>query len=615
MSFDSQSFLETLTQRAGVYQMFDASEELIYVGKAKNLKNRVSSYFRARGLNDKTVALVARIARIETIVTSNETEALLLEQTLIKQHRPQYNILLKDDKSYPFIHVSEHEFPLLSYKRGQRSKKGRYYGPYPNAYAVKESLNYLQQLFKIRNCQDSYFKNRSRACLQYQIKRCSGPCVGHISAEEYQADVGRAELFLKGKSDLLIKNLEKDMEAKAAVLEFEYAGEIRDRILHLRKLQEKQYVSSDKGEADAWAVSHQQGIIGIQRMIIRSGVLIASKCYFPENKLDQPPKELLFDAVAQYYFSSKPLTGYPAMILMGLNKDKAEVIASGLTEIKKMPVEWVENPRAERKKWLQLAVENAETSALARAGKKGAQLEKLSNLKDLLSLDEMPDRIECFDISHSKGEATVASCVVFDKTGVRKDLYRRFNIKGITPGDDYAAIQQAVFRHFSRLKEAQQQEPERLDVMPSILLIDGAKGQINHAQQALSELGIVNQYVLGISKGETRKSGWEFLWELGEQQPILPNSHNSGFLLLQEIRDEAHRFAITGHRKQRAKARLTSGLEGIPGIGPKRRRELLRYFGSMNAIKGASLEEITKVPGINTELAGEIYAAFNGELK
>ena len=614
MAFDSAAFLETLTQRAGVYQMYDNAGVLIYVGKARNLRKRVASYFRARGLNNKTLALVARIENIEIIVTSNETEALLLEQTLIKKHRPQYNILLKDDKSYPFIHLSEHKFPLLSYKRGQRSKKGRYFGPYPNANAVKESLSYLQKLFRIRDCEDSYFSNRSRACLQYQIKRCSGPCVGHISQQDYLADIHRAEMFLDGKSTELIADLESQMESWSQELQFEKAAQARDQLLYLRKLQEKQYVASSEGEADAWSVAVEKEVISVQRISIRKGAVINSKSYFPDNKLDDNPEQILFEVMAQFYLSTAPITGVPELLLASLTNEGGEMLTDAIREQSQKAVKWTSSPRSERRRWLQMAEENAKQSALAKANQKNAHFNRLVGCQELLGFAELPHRIECFDISHSKGEATVASCVVFDKTGVRKDLYRRFNIKGVAAGDDYAAIHQAVYRHFSRLKEKQQGDPDNHQIYPAILLIDGAQGQVNKAHEALLELGITDVYILGISKGETRKSGWEFLWECGASKPIMPDSHDPGFLLLQEVRDEAHRFAITGHRKQRAKARISSGLEGIPGIGPKRRRELLRYFGSMNAIKGASVEAISAVPGINKELAKDIYAALSGEL-
>lgn len=603
MSFDSKPFLSNLTQRAGVYQMFDEQGELIYVGKAKNLKQRVSSYFRARGLNDKTLALVAKINRIEVIVTGSETEALLLEQTLIKKHRPQYNILLKDDKSYPYLYLSQHKFPLLAYRRGQKSKLGKYFGPYPNAFAVKESLSYLQRIFKLRSCEDSYFSNRSRPCLQYQIKRCSAPCVGLISQEDYQQDIESATLFLQGKSQLLINDLEVQMNNASQELLFERAGEIRDQLLNLRTLQEKQYVSTEKGSADCWAVYNSKGTLCVQRLSFREGILINSKSYLPKNVLDEDEIEVMKEMLAQYYLSGSPANGFPDQVLFELDSDDGEIILAAINEVSKKPCYWLRQPKSQKKKWLQMAKENAENAALAKSLEDNAYLERFAAVQKLLDLKKLPNRIECFDISHTQGEATVASCVVADNQGARRDLYRRFNIKNITAGDDYAAMHQAVFRHFSRLKEQQD--------YPDILLIDGAQGQVNQAYKALQELAITNVFILGISKGETRKAGWEFLWPQGESKPILPNAHDRGFLQLQEVRDEAHRFAITGHRKQRAKSRASSGLESIAGIGAKRRRELLRYFGSMSTLKGASIEEISKVPGISTKIATDIYTALN----
>ena len=607
MPFDAASFLENLTQRTGVYQMFDEKGELIYVGKAKNLKQRVSSYFRARGLNNKTLALVARIFRIEVIITQSETEALILEQTLIKKHRPQYNILLKDDKSYPYIYISKHKYPLIAYRRGQKVKSGQYFGPYPNAYAVKESLSYLQRICKLRNCEDSYFSNRSRPCLQYQIKRCSAPCVKHISTKDYQHDIDSAILFLQGKSSVLTKDLEQQMEESAEQLLFERAGEIRDQLLHLRTLQEKQYVSTEKGSVDCWASHNSKGSICIQRLSFREGTLINSKSYFPNNKLDEEEGTILKDMLAQYYLSGNPGNGFPDQILVELNQESGEILLAAINEVSQKPCYWLEQPRADKRKWLSMTQDNAVNAATSKSLEKNAYLERFQAVKALFGLDKLPNRIECFDISHSKGEATVASCVVADQKGARKDLYRRFNIKDVTAGDDYAAIRQAVFRHFSRLKEQQD--------YPDLLLIDGAQGQVNQAYSALTELAIPDVLIVGISKGETRKAGWEFLWPQGESTPILPNQHDRGFLQLQEVRDEAHRFAITGHRKQRAKARTVSGLEAIPGIGAKRRRELLRHFGSMSTLKGASIDEITKVAGISVGLATNIHAALNNELK
>ena len=468
MSFDATSFLENLTQRTGVYQMFDEKGELIYVGKAKNLKQRVSSYFRARGLNNKTLALVARIFRIEVIITQSETEALILEQTLIKKHRPQYNILLKDDKSYPYIYISKHNYPLIAYRRGQKVKSGQYFGPYPNSYAVKESLSYLQRIFKLRNCEDSYFSNRSRPCLQYQIKRCSAPCVNHISAEDYQHDIDNAILFLQGKSSVLIKELEHQMEGAAELLLFERAGEIRDQLLHLRTLQEKQYVSTEKGSVDCWASYNSKGSICIQRLSFREGTLINSKSYFPDNKLDEEEGAVLKEMLAQYYLSRNPGNGFPDQVLVELDQESGEILLAAINEVSLKPCYWLQRPRADKRKWLKMTQENAINAATSKSLEKNAYFERFQAVQALLELDKPPNRIECFDISHSKGEATVASCVVADQKGARKDLYRRFNIKDVTAGDDYAAIRQAVFRLFSRLKEQQ--------VYPDVLLIDGAQG-------------------------------------------------------------------------------------------------------------------------------------------
>lgn len=587
--------------------MYDDKETLIYVGKAKNLKQRVSSYFRSRGLNDKTLALVSRIHHIEVVITNSETEALILEQTLIKKHRPQYNILLKDDKSYPYIYISKHDFPLITYKRGKKVIKGQFFGPYPNGYAVKESINYLQRVFKLRNCEDSYFSNRSRPCLQHQIKRCSAPCVDLISKEDYATDIRSAELFLKGKNKALIHDLEKQMDSCSANLLFERAGEVRDQLLLLRKLQEKQYVSTTTGSVDCWASSNFNGSVCIQRLSFREGTLINSKSYFPENKLDLNEAPILKDMLSQYYLADTPVNGFPCQILFELGDWDAEIILSAISKVSAKTIERIKHPKGDKKKWLEMTHENAKSAAQAKSQEKNAGEARFEAIQKLLSLNTPPNRVECFDISHSKGEATVASCVVADSKGMRKDLYRRFNIKDITPGDDYAAIHQAVFRHFSHLKETKN--------FPDVLLIDGAQGQVNHAHKALSELLIGNVFVLGISKGETRKAGWEFLWPLGESKPILPKPHDRGFLQLQALRDEAHRFAITGHRKQRAKTRNISGLESISGVGAKRRRELLRHFGSMSTLKGASIEEISKVSGISIKIASDIYAALNQELR
>ena len=384
MSFDAASFLENLTQRTGVYQMFDEKGELIYVGKAKNLKQRVSSYFRARGLNNKTLALVARIFRIEVIITQSETEALILEQTLIKKHRPQYNILLKDDKSYPYIYISKHKYPLIAYRRGQKVKSGQYFGPYPNAYAVKESLSYLQRIFKLRNCEDSYFSNRSRPCLQYQIKRCSAPCVKHIGAEDYQHDIDNAILFLQGKSSVLIKELEQQMEEAAKQLLFERAGEIRDQLLHLRTLQEKQYVSTEKGSVDCWASHNSKGSICIQRLSFREGTLINSKSYFPDNKLDEEEDAVLKEMLAQYYLSGNPGNGFPDQVLVELDQESGEILLAAINEVSLKPCYWLQQPRADKRKWLKMTQENAINAATSKSLEKNAYFERFQAVQGFI---------------------------------------------------------------------------------------------------------------------------------------------------------------------------------------------------------------------------------------
>ncbi len=604
--FDIKSFLGTLTQRAGVYRMYSDSNELLYVGKAKNLKNRVSSYFRARGLNTKTVALVSNIHHIEITVTASEAEALLLEQTLIKQHRPPYNILLKDDKSYPYIHLSSHEYPLLAYRRGKRvSRGGEYFGPYPNSGAVRETLNYLQRLFLIRSCEDSYFNHRSRPCLQYEIKRCSAPCVGMISEQQYNDDIDKARRFLQGKNTELVSELQQEMMNASAQLEFEQAADIRDRLELLRRIQEKQTVEAGSKSADVWAIVEFENVICIHRLVFRQGRLVNSKNYYPNNPIGEPLDELMLDFVGQFYLSDMSGEGFPKELIMDCEPDPSIAITEAVRLRAGAVIKHSRGIRGELRRWRAMAEENARTGAQVKISGHKESLKKLESVASLLSLSQSPTRIECFDISHSKGEATYASCVVYDTEGLAKKRYRRFGIKGVAAGDDYAALEQAVRRHFTNLKEQQD--------LPSVLLIDGGKGQINRVNQVLIELEINNVALWGISKGETRKSGWEFLWEPDNPQPIMPDANDDGFRLLQLVRDEAHRFAITGHRKQRAKSRGSSTLEDLPGVGPKRRKALLLHFGSLKNMKGAPREEFAKVPGVSKKLADQIFAQLHGE--
>jgi excinuclease ABC subunit C len=604
--FDIPAFLKTLSLRAGVYRMFDVNNELLYVGKAKNLRNRVSSYFRARGLNTKTVALVSVIDHIEVTITGSEVEALLLEQTLIKQHRPPFNILLKDDKSYPYLHLSDHEFPLLAYRRGKRAGiGGRYYGPYPNSGAVREALNQLQRLFLLRSCEDSYFQNRSRPCLQYEIKRCSGSCVGLITTDAYRRDIRHAELFLSGQSQVLLQQLQDEMLEASALLEFERAGELRDRIEMLRLVQEKQRVDAGSRNADVWAVVELDEVVCVHRLVFRDGRLVNSKNYYPENPAGEELPVLMLDYVSQFYLAGHAAEGLPAEIIVDVEIEELVVVLEAIRLQFSRTVQHGRGLRGEPRQWRAMAEDNARAGAQTKISGHQESLRKLTLVRDLLGLAAVPRRIECFDISHSGGEATYASCVVYSGDGLARQRYRRFAIRGVTAGDDYAALHQAVGRHLTRMREAND--------LPDLLLIDGGQGQVARIASLLEEMKIDSIALWGISKGETRKSGWEFLWAAHARQPIIPDAHHDGFRLLQLVRDEAHRFAITGHRKERSRSRGQSELENLQGIGPKRRRALLLHFGSLKNMRGAPREEFAKVPGVSQKLAEQIFAQLHGE--
>lgn len=607
MAFDVDEFLQSLTQRPGVYRMYAQDDELLYVGKAKNLKNRVSNYFRSRGLDTKTVVLVSKIARIEITVTSSEAEALLLEQTLIKKHRPHFNILLKDSKSYPYLHLSEHEYPLLAYRRvrGRGKTQGRYFGPYPNSTAVRETLNHLQKLFKLRSCSDTYFSNRSRACLQHQINRCSAPCVGFVSGDDYARDIQHAELFLTGQNQTLLHDLQQQMQQASASLDFEQAGEIRDKIEMLRLIQEEQYVDSQQGHADVWAMSVDAGLVCLHRLAFRQGRLQASQNFYPENKAGEDAHQFFADYITQYYFSAPPIEGHPKELISELDAELTQPVCDALFLEFKHRMASGQGKRGKRRQWLLMAQENAKAGLQQKNNKQQLLDIKFNQLLELLNLKQKPNRVECFDISHAQGEDTYASCTVHDEQGLATDRYRRFKIKDVTAGDDYAALEQAVRRHFTRMQEQND--------VADLLLIDGGKAQVARVQTVLDELDLKQVQCFGISKGETRKTGWEYLWPAGAKKPIMPNAHDEGFRLLQQIRDEAHRFAISGHRKARAKKRVQSDIQEMQGIGPKRRRELLIHFGSLKNMKSAPIEEIAKVSGISQTLAEKIYAQLHGE--
>ena len=601
-NFDSETFLPSLTRRPGVYRMLDSEGDVLYVGKARNLRNRVTSYFRASGLATKTIALMNKVDDIQVTVTASETEALLLEQSLIKADRPIYNVLFRDDKSYPYICLTEHPFPRLTLHRGTKQQVGRYFGPYPSAGAVRESIQVLQKLFQLRSCEDGFYKNRSRPCLQHQIGRCSAPCVGRVEPKDYAADVGLAQMFLEGRSRAVLQELKQRMESASKTREFEHAARYRDQIAQLRRIQENQYVHGESGEVDVFALAQDSSYTCVQGLFIRGGRVIGQRTWYPKNELDTPPGALLSSFVSQYYLASEGRV-IPKLVLTSIPLDEEELVESVLAQRSGRKVSVTSKVRARRARWLEMARDNAVLSLTSYVAERRNVFSRFVDLQDLLELEDMPKRLECFDISHTSGEATVASCVVFDTNGPLKSDYRRFNIEGVTAGDDYAAMEQVLRRRYRRLKEGEA-------VLPDLLVIDGGQGQLGKAAGVLSELQVDDIGLIGVAKGPARKAGLEKILLYGQGELSVPATSGS-MHLLQHIRDEAHRFAITGHRGRRAKNRRRSALDGIAGIGPKRKRELMAYFGSLATIKGASPEEIAKVPGINQKLADDIYGALH----
>ena len=597
--FDAESYLAQLTSRPGVYQMFDREGGLLYVGKAKNLKSRVTSYFRPSGLSTKTMALVAKIANIEVTVTSTERDALLLERNLIKQYRPPYNILLKDDKSYPYIYLSSDDrWPRLSFHRGAKRRKGTYFGPYPSSGAVRSTLHLMQKVFKVRQCRDSYFRNRSRPCLQYQIGRCSGPCVGLVSDQDYQEQVEKSTLFLNGQSHELMSRLADEMETAAAALAYEDAADLRDQIAQLQNVQSTQSIEGTRGDLDLMAVFSEHGHACIQVLFVREARVLGSRSYYPNTRLDEAPTAILEAFLPQFYLSIEQQI--PQEIVLSHRIDDQGLLEDTLAAESGRKVSIKHSVRDARARWLQMAVQTAETNLRSFLAGKQTMAGRLESLRRALDLESIPLRMECFDISHSSGEATVASCVVFDGNGARKADYRKFNIDGIVPGDDYAAMQQALERRYKRLANGEGQ-------LPDILFIDGGKGQVSQARQVLATYDISSVKVIGVAKGTTRKAGFETLVDADSGTEMRLRGDHPGLHLIQQIRDEAHRFAISGHRGRRAKARKQSVLEEIPGVGAKRRRELLRHFGSAKAIENAGIEELAKIKGISATIARTIY--------
>ena len=596
----SVSDLVPQTTRPGVYQMLSASGEILYVGKARNLKKRVSSYFRKSGLAPKTAALMSHVAKVEVITTHTENEALILESNLIKKHRPRYNILLRDDKSYPYIYLSANQkFPRLSLHRGARKGKGRYFGPYPSAGAVRESLRLMQKLFPVRQCEDGFFRNRSRPCLQYQIERCTAPCVDLISPDRYAEDVRHAVLFLEGKSGEVIEELVEKMEQAAEALRYEEAARLRDQISSLRRIQEKQYISGERGNLDVVALAMQGGSASIQLFNFRHGQNLGSRSYFPKNVQGQNESEVLYAFLAQHYLDHQP----PAEILVSQPPEQLSLLQAVLGEEAGHKVAIRHQLRSERARWMRMAQENADLALNSRLSHAASAVARVEALQDALSLDQLPQRMECFDISHTMGEETVASCVVFEEGVPLKSDYRRFNIEAITGGDDYAAMRQALERRYTRLKKGEGK-------MPDLLLIDGGPGQCSQAHAVLEELQVEGVQILGVAKGPDRKEGQEKLFLDGQSAQTLP-ADASALLLIQQIRDEAHRFAITGHRQRRAKKRRSSPLEGIAGVGPKRRQQLLNHFGGLQEVARTGVEDLAVIQGINREIAQRIYDRFH----
>jgi excinuclease ABC subunit C len=600
-SFDVAAFLKSLTTRPGIYTMLNDKGEIIYIGKAKNLKNRVSSYFKTQTASIKQQVMVAKVAAIEVTVTHTEGEALLLECQQIKRHKPRYNICLRDDKSFPYMFLSsEQDFPQITFHRGAKNKKGRYFGPYPSSGAVRESLKLLQRLFPIRQCDDTFYNNRTRPCLQYQIERCTAPCVSLIDKQNYALDVESTVMFLEGRGSLLIDQLILKMEQAAANLDFEQAAGFRDQIAKLRSVLEKHFVHGEKGDVDIIACASKANVACVQVFFIRNGQHLGNKVFFPKMTDEHDPAAIVQAFIPQYYLDKQ----VPYELIVSHELEEAELLTEVLASQAKHSVAISSSVRGERLKWLQMACTNAENSLLSKLSDKQGIYARFLNLQEELGCKDLPKRLECFDISHTQGEETVASCVVFDREGPVKSAYRRFNIIGITGGDDYAAIHQAVFRRFKRLKQGEHEAPD-------ILFIDGGKGQVHEAQKALAELDINNVMIVGVSKGPDRKPGMEKLILVDHEQPVEITYGASGLLLIQHIRDEAHRFAITGHRLRRGKAAKQSVLENIPGLGSKRRQILLKQFGGLQGISSAGVDALCSVDGISRQLAQRIYELFH----
>ncbi len=606
IDFDIKALSAALTTQCGVYRMLDGAGTVLYVGKARNLRSRISSYYRCPGRHgQKTEALLAQVRAVEVTVTHTENEALILENNLIKQLKPRYNVVLRDDKSYPYIHItSDQEFPRLSFHRGAKSGRGRYFGPFPSAGTVRQSLKLLQKLFLLRPCEDSFFRNRTRPCLQYQIERCSAPCVGLIDAKSYREDVEHAMMFLEGRDQGVIEHLAARMEDSAAALEYERAARYRDQIAELQKIRQPQCISSGSGETDVVACVARDGLACVQVFFVRGGHNLGNRAYFPDHIGASTAPEVLGAFLSQFYLAEHADRGIPPEILVSHPLAGCDLLARVLSERahRKVAIHW--RVRGERTRFLEMAVQNADLALSERLASLEAQRGRLCALQLALGQSEAITRIECFDVSHSQGEATIASCVVFGAEGPVKQAYRRFGIEGIAPGDDYGALRQALTRHYTRmLREGR--------APPDVLVIDGGKGQLAEALEVLSGLGISGVSVIGIAKGAARKPGLETLFVGAEKRVLSLTSDADALHFIQQIRDEAHRFAITGHRRAQARERRISPLERIEGIGFTRRRELLRYFGGLQGVMRAAIEDLSAVPGISRTLAARIHKVLH----
>ena len=613
-----QKDLKRIPGLPGVYRFFDEAGHILYVGKAKDLKKRVSSYFQRTQLSPRIERMVKRILRFEITVTRTETEALILENNLIKEHTPPFNILFRDDKSYPYLMLSGHDYPRLASYRGKVDRRNRYFGPFPNSWAVRNSVQILQKVFRLRTCEDPVFKNRSRPCLLHQIHRCSAPCVGMLSKEQYSQDVQQALRFLEGNHRAVLADLEVEMEEHSAAMEFEMAAVIRDRITDLSSVLQQQamdVVAEGEGDVDILAAEIMDGDICVNLAMVRGGRHLGDRAYFPRgikasSDATYNPSEILETFIQQHYLdvdiNSEPSSLLPSVLItnVALKGESVDVLLQGLTERLSRKVQLLHQPQGQRKHWLSMAEGNAKIALLRRISETGGQLARVRALADVLNLDlEHLDqlRIECFDISHTSGEATQASCVVFAKNEMQSSEYRRFNITGITGGDDYAAMRQVLIRRYSNYQETP------ADKTPQVVLIDGGKGQVEIARQVFSELGIDISLIVGVAKGEDRKVGLETLIFADGRESLFLGQDSQALMLIAQIRDEAHRFAITGMRAKRAKARTVSRLEEIEGIGARRRQKLLARFGGIKGVANASVEELSSVEGISNTLAEQIY--------